>query len=52
MIDSLSAFRKYDYTLARKIVNEGRALIIVVNKWDLFDENFRKKALRYLKYQT
>ena len=35
VISSENLFEKQDLTLARKIIEEGRILIIAVNKWDL-----------------
>ncbi len=35
---------KQDLAIARQVINEGRALIIAVNKWDLVGD--RKKALQ------
>ena len=37
---------KQDLTIARKVINEGRVLIIVVNKWDLVKEE--EKTLKKL----
>ena len=37
---------KQDLTIARRVVDEGRVLVIAVNKWDLVKDG--KKALRKL----
>jgi GTP-binding protein len=35
VIDAMNAFRDQDLDVARKIIREGRGMIIIVNKWDL-----------------
>ena len=37
MIDANQTLEKQDLTIARKVVEEGRALIIAINKWDAVD---------------
>ena len=46
VLDSNAVLEKQDLTIARKVIEEGRALIIVVNKWDL--ANDRKESLSRL----
>jgi GTP-binding protein len=41
VIDGLEPMHKQDLTIAREVVDEGRALIIAVNKWDLVDDRAR-----------
>ena len=43
VLDSNAVLEKQDLTIARKVIEEGRALIIVVNKWDVADD--RKQSL-------
>ncbi|WP_417844214.1 ribosome biogenesis GTPase Der [Thalassospira sp.] len=38
MIDATNTIDKQDLTIARMVLEEGRALIIGVNKWDLVDD--------------
>ena len=38
LIDAESPMEKQDLTIAREIVDEGRAIILAVNKWDLIDD--------------
>ena len=45
-LDSNAVLEKQDLTIARKVIEEGRALIIVVNKWDV--ANNRKESLSRL----
>ena len=49
ILDSNAILEKQDLTIARKVVEEGRALIIAVNKWDLaknHDESLKKLFYR------
>jgi len=43
MLDARDMLEKQDLTIARGVIDEGRALIIVVNKWDLIKNG--KEAL-------
>lgn len=47
VLDSNAILEKQDLTLARQVVEEGRALLIAINKWDVADD--RKVALKRLK---
>lgn len=48
MIDGRDLFEKQDLKIAELVAKEGRALIILVNKWDLVKEKDKtKKELRY-----
>lgn len=46
VLDSMAALEKQDLTIARMVVDEGRAPIIAVNKWDLVSDT--KKTMRAL----
>ncbi len=46
VLDSNALLEKQDLTLARQVIEEGRALIIAINKWDI--ANDRKLALKRL----
>ncbi len=46
VLDATSILEKQDLSIARYIIEEGRALIIVINKWDLVKS--RKKTLQNL----
>ena len=48
VLDADAVLDKQDLTIARKVLEEGRALVIAVNKWDI--EN-RKEALETLNYK-
>lgn len=43
VLDSHGMMEKQDLTIARRVINEGRVLVIAVNKWDLVKE--AKKTL-------
>jgi GTP-binding protein len=38
VMDATQAFERQDLTIARLILAEGRAIILVLNKWDLIDD--------------
>ncbi len=48
VIDNDGVLDKQDLTIARKVVEEGRALVIAVNKWDIAN---RKEVLDKLNYK-
>jgi GTPase len=47
VLDAQLMLEKQDLTIARQVVEEGRVLIIAVNKWDLIDD--QQAALRKLR---
>lgn len=48
VLDADSVLDKQDLTIARKVAEEGRALVIAVNKWDIAN---RKETLEKLNYK-
>jgi predicted GTPase len=34
--------------IINKVLEEGRALVIVANKWDLVDDKYKKKAVKWM----
>ena len=48
MIDCMEAFTSMDMQIIDKVLSEGRALVIVANKWDLVDDKHKKKATRWM----
>ncbi|MFO1037836.1 MAG: ribosome biogenesis GTPase Der [Geminicoccaceae bacterium] len=38
VIDATMAFERQDLTIAGMVIEEGRALVVALNKWDLVDE--------------
>ena len=52
VIDSENIFEKQDLQIADHIINEGRVLIIAINKWDLIKgEEAKKETLEMMKYK-
>ena len=45
VLDADAVLDKQDLTIARQVIDEGRALVIAVNKWDIAD---RKEAIQRL----
>lgn len=50
MIDSTIPFEKQDLSIAETIINEGRALVIALNKWDLVKD--KASTLKELKLKS
>jgi small GTP-binding protein len=48
LVDSLWAFREQDYGLIRQSLDEGRGVIVFINKWDLVDPSWYVKAKRFI----
>lgn len=48
VLDADAILEKQDLTIARQVLDEGRALVIAVNKWDIAN---RKEALDKLNYK-
>ncbi|MBT5540888.1 MAG: ribosome biogenesis GTPase Der, partial [Alphaproteobacteria bacterium] len=51
LLDATSPFEKQDLTIARQVVEEGRCLLIALNKWDLITPSQRKAYLKDLVQQ-
>lgn len=51
MIDCMEAFTSVDMQIIDKVLSEGRALVIVANKWDLVDDKHKKKATKWMQKQ-
>ncbi len=49
VIDATLGIEKQDLSIARHVVEEGRALIIAINKWDAVEN--KKEALEELRYK-
>jgi GTP-binding protein len=47
LIDAERPFEHQDLTIGHRVAEEGRALVVAINKWDLVDE--KQKTLRDLK---
>ncbi len=49
VLDGENLLEKQDLTIARQVIDEGRALVIAVNKWDLVKE--KREALEDLQWR-
>lgn len=47
MLDSNAIFDKQDLQIASQVIEEGRALVVAVNKWDIVEE--REESMKRLK---
>ena len=48
MIDCMESFTGSDMQIIDKVLEEGRGLVVVANKWDLVDEKYKKKAVSWM----
>jgi len=51
MIDSMEAFTGADMSLIKLVLDEGRSVVILANKWDLVDNKYKKKAVKWMEKQ-
>jgi len=51
LIDSMQAFTSADMAVIKKVVDEGRGIIIAANKWDLVEDKYKKKAVKWMEKQ-
>ncbi len=49
VVDAADAFEKQDVQIAAHVIEEGRALVLAINKWDAVSD--RKKTLDEFKYK-
>lgn len=40
-----------EMVLVKQVMDEGRGVVIVANKWDLIDDKYKKKAVKYMETQ-
>ena len=50
MIDATQPLEKQDIVLAERVIEEGRAVVLAVNKWDLVKD--KKKLLEEIQYKV
>ena len=36
----------------KKVIDEGRALVVAANKWDLVEDKYKKKAVKWMEKQV
>jgi GTP-binding protein len=51
VMDAFSSMVVDDFALIRTVLEEGRPVVVAVNKWEAVKENFRYKAKNYLARQ-
>ena len=51
MIDSMEAFTSGDMSLIKKVLDEGRSVVVIANKWDLVEDKYKKKAIKWMEKQ-
>jgi predicted GTPase len=44
----MKGFTASEMSLVKRVVDEGRAVVIVANKWDLVDDKYKKKAVKWM----
>ncbi|WP_339045758.1 ribosome biogenesis GTPase Der [Candidatus Mesenet endosymbiont of Agriotes lineatus] len=49
LLDSVFGIERQDLHIGAQAMNEGRGLVIVLNKWDLINSNDRKTLLKFIK---
>lgn len=47
----MEGFTAAEITLITKVLDEGRAVVVVANKWDLIDDKYKKKAVKFIDKQ-
>lgn len=52
IIDALAPLKQHDSNIASHVVNEGRSIVIVVNKWDLVEESEKEAFEEEFYYQS
>lgn len=48
IIDSMESFTKSDMMVISKVLEEGRGLVIAANKWDLVDDRYKQRAVKWM----
>jgi GTP-binding protein len=51
VIDSMQGFSASEMALIKRVVDEGRGVVVVANKWDLVEDRFKKKAIKWMEKQ-
>lgn len=51
LIDSMEAFTKTDLMILNKVLQEGRAVVVCANKWDLVEDKWKKRAVKWMEKQ-
>jgi GTPase len=51
IIDCMEAFTAVDMAIIKRTLDEGRAIVIVGNKWDLIEDKYKRKATKWMDKQ-
>jgi len=51
MIDSMQAFTVPDFAIMTQVIEEGRGLVVVANKWDIVADKYKRKAMMWMQKQ-
>lgn len=52
VIDALEAFINVDFDLINLCINEGKPVVLVVNKWDLVADKWKQRAAKFMVNQV
>ena len=44
----MNGFTSSEMSIIKRVVDEGRGVVIVANKWDLVDDKYKKKAIKWM----
>jgi GTP-binding protein len=47
----MQGFTANELTLISRVLEEGRAVVVCANKWDLVEDKYKKKAVKYIDKQ-
>lgn len=48
IIDAMQGFSASEMAMIKRVVDEGRGVVVVANKWDLVEDRFKKKAIKFM----
>lgn len=48
LLDALTEMKQEDFVFIRRILQEGRAVVLAVNKWEVVKREFRGKVRRWI----
>jgi GTP-binding protein len=51
LLDALSAMKQEDFVFVRRVLMEGRAVVLAVNKWEVIKSEYKRKAVKYMEKQ-
>jgi len=51
LIDAMEAFTIQDFAIMTQVIEEGRGLVVVANKWDIVNDKYKRKAVMWMQKQ-